>query len=181
MRWTACPRAQSAPPVTRRALTADAPAALLMMVGLRPFVPMRRLPCSRRAPSKVVGKCRGGYSSTKSGSARPCCHAWAMDSSPTPAGFATVVACLRMPAEDYFSSDEERDDSNELPDLMAQLAPLLREDIRTTNESASQRRPTTRLGQRSGRGAQRRGNDPGSPGTTHSCSRRFSESRPTVW
>jgi len=45
MRWTACPRAQSAPPVTRRALTADAPAALLMMVGLRPFVPMRRLPC----------------------------------------------------------------------------------------------------------------------------------------
>ena len=115
MRWTACPRAQSAP------------AALLMMVGLRPFVPMRRLPCSRRAPSKVVGKCRGGYSSTKSGSARSCCHAWAMDSSPTPAGFATVVACLRMPAEDYFSSDEERDDSNELPDLMAQLAPLLRE------------------------------------------------------
>jgi len=38
-----------------------------------------------------------------------------------------VVACLRMPAEDFFSSDEERDDSNELPDLMAQLAPLLRE------------------------------------------------------
>jgi len=31
-----------------------------------------------------------------------------MDSSPTPAGFATVVACLRMPAEDFFSSDEER-------------------------------------------------------------------------
>ena len=142
---------------------------------------MRRLPCSRHAPSKVVGNCRGGYSSTKSGSARSCCHAWAMDSSPTPAGFATVVACLRMPAEDFFSSDEERDDSNELPDLMAQLAPLLREDIRTTNDSASQRRPTTRLGQRSGRGAQRRGNDPGSPGTTHSCSRRFSESRPTVW
>ena len=41
-----------------------------------------------------------------------------------------------MPAEDFFSSDEERDDSNELPDLMAQLAPLLREDIRTTNDSA---------------------------------------------
>ena len=96
-------------------------------------------------------------------------------------GFAILVARLRMPAEDFFSSDEERDDSNELPDLMAQLAPLLREDIRTTNESASQRRPTTRLGQRSGRGAQRRGNDPGSPGTTHSCSRRFPESRPTVW
>jgi len=42
-------------------------------------------------------------------------------------GFAILVACLRMPAEDFFSSDEERDDSNELPDLMAQLAPLLRE------------------------------------------------------
>ena len=42
-------------------------------------------------------------------------------------GFATLVAWLRMPAEDFFSSDEERDDSKELPDLMAQLAPLLRE------------------------------------------------------
>ena len=39
-----------------------------------------------------------------------------------------------MPAEDFFSSDEERNDSKELPDLMAQLAPLLREDIRTTND-----------------------------------------------
>jgi hypothetical protein len=86
-----------------------------------------------------------------------------------------------MPAEDFFSSDEERDDSNELPDLMAQLAPLLRETSGLQTISASQRRPTTRLGQRSGRGAQRRGNDPGSPGTTHSCSRRFPESRPTVW
>ena len=57
-----------------------------------------------------------------------------MDSSPTPTSFATLVAWLRMPAEDFFSSDEERDDSKELPDLMAQLAPLLREDIRTTND-----------------------------------------------
>ena len=49
-------------------------------------------------------------------------------------GFTTLVAWLRMPAEDFFSSDEERNDSKELPDLMAQLAPLLREDIRTTND-----------------------------------------------
>ena len=54
-------------------------------------------------------------------------------------GFATLVAWLRMPAEDFFSSDEERDDSKELPDLMAQLAPLLRETSGLTSPSAVNR------------------------------------------
>jgi len=42
-------------------------------------------------------------------------------------GFATIVAWLRLPAEQFFESDA--DDSGEdgrEPDLMAQLAPLLR-------------------------------------------------------
>ena len=42
-------------------------------------------------------------------------------------GFATIVAWLRLPAEGFFEHDRggEVDDSRE-PDLMAQLAPLLR-------------------------------------------------------
>ncbi|OZF44910.1 transcriptional regulator [Rhodococcus sp. 14-2470-1b] len=42
-------------------------------------------------------------------------------------GFATIIAWLRMPAEDFFERDGKRaafDDRE--PDLMAQLAPLLR-------------------------------------------------------
>src|SRR6185437_15026551 len=97
-------------------------------------------------------------------------------------GFAALVAWLRMPAEDFFSSDEERDDSNELPDLVAHWHRCYGKTSGLQAISASQRRPSTRLRQRSGGcGAQRRGNDPGSPGTTHSCSRRFPESRPTAW
>ena len=41
-------------------------------------------------------------------------------------GFATLIAWLRMPAEEFFSRDEIRDPSYTEPDLMAQLAPLLR-------------------------------------------------------
>lgn len=42
-------------------------------------------------------------------------------------GFATIVAWLRLPAEDFFEHDAERDDDDTRePDLMAQLAPLLR-------------------------------------------------------
>lgn len=41
-------------------------------------------------------------------------------------GFATLVAWLRMPAEDFFSSDEKLTATGKEPDLMAQLAPLLR-------------------------------------------------------
>uniref|UniRef100_UPI003D934105 transcriptional regulator n=1 Tax=Gordonia sp. B7-2 TaxID=3420932 RepID=UPI003D934105 len=42
-------------------------------------------------------------------------------------GFATIVAWLRLPAEDFFEHEDGRsvDDVGE-PDLMAQLAPLLR-------------------------------------------------------
>jgi transcriptional regulator with XRE-family HTH domain len=42
-------------------------------------------------------------------------------------GFATIVEWLRLPAENFFESDRQdgADDSQE-PDLMAQLAPLLR-------------------------------------------------------
>lgn len=42
-------------------------------------------------------------------------------------GFATIIAWLRLPAEDFFERDgqDSADDSRE-PDLMAQLAPLLR-------------------------------------------------------
>lgn len=42
-------------------------------------------------------------------------------------GFATIIAWLRLPAEDFFERDGQRgaDDTRE-PDLMAQLAPLLR-------------------------------------------------------
>lgn len=42
-------------------------------------------------------------------------------------GFATIIAWLRLPAEDFFERDgqDSADDARE-PDLMAQLAPLLR-------------------------------------------------------
>ena len=87
-----------------------------------------------------------------------------MDSSPTTDGFATLVGWLRMPAEDFFSSDQERDDAKELPDLMAQLAPLLREDIRTTNDLrvAAKSDHALEAAKRAWRAAP--GNDPGSPG-----------------
>jgi transcriptional regulator with XRE-family HTH domain len=42
-------------------------------------------------------------------------------------GFATIVAWLRLPAEQFFESDHEPQGAEERePDLMAQLAPLLR-------------------------------------------------------
>ncbi len=42
-------------------------------------------------------------------------------------GFATIIAWLRLPAEDFFEHDgqDSNSDARE-PDLMAQLAPLLR-------------------------------------------------------
>ena len=42
-------------------------------------------------------------------------------------GFATIIAWLRLPAEDFFEHEGQRDaDDTREPDLMAQLAPLLR-------------------------------------------------------
>lgn len=46
-------------------------------------------------------------------------------------GFATIIAWLRLPAEDFFERDGQDSNSNSNsnarePDLMAQLAPLLR-------------------------------------------------------
>ena len=42
-------------------------------------------------------------------------------------GFATIIAWLRLPAEDFFRHEGERDANDDRePDLMAQLAPLLR-------------------------------------------------------
>ena len=41
-------------------------------------------------------------------------------------GFATLVGWLGMPAEQFFTSDPSTDRSGQEPDLMAQLAPLLR-------------------------------------------------------
>ncbi len=42
-------------------------------------------------------------------------------------GFATLVAWLRMPAEQFFSGgDDEHDAPSDAPALMAQLVPLLR-------------------------------------------------------
>lgn len=43
-------------------------------------------------------------------------------------GFATIVAWLRLPAEQFFERDgaDDTDDAAREPDLMAQLAPLLR-------------------------------------------------------
>ena len=43
-------------------------------------------------------------------------------------GFATIVAWLRLPAEQFFERDgaDSADDASREPDLMAQLAPLLR-------------------------------------------------------
>lgn len=42
-------------------------------------------------------------------------------------GFATLVAWLKLPAEKFFASDSEVEaDPYREPDLMAQLAPLLR-------------------------------------------------------
>ncbi|MGC4941746.1 hypothetical protein [Kribbella sp. DT2] len=42
-------------------------------------------------------------------------------------GFATIVAWLRLPAEDFFEREGQDDvDDTREPDLMAQLAPLLR-------------------------------------------------------
>jgi transcriptional regulator with XRE-family HTH domain len=43
-------------------------------------------------------------------------------------GFATIVAWLRLPAEQFFERDgvDGADDAAREPDLMAQLAPLLR-------------------------------------------------------
>lgn len=42
-------------------------------------------------------------------------------------GFATIVAWLKLPAEQFFANDEEPLTTDERqPDLMAQLAPLLR-------------------------------------------------------
>ena len=40
-------------------------------------------------------------------------------------GFATIIAWLRLPAEDFFEHEGRHDNARE-PDLMAQLAPLLR-------------------------------------------------------
>ncbi len=40
-------------------------------------------------------------------------------------GFATIVAWLKVPAEQFFAHNEEPTTGDE-PDLMAQLAPLLR-------------------------------------------------------
>lgn len=40
-------------------------------------------------------------------------------------GFATIIAWLRLPAEDFFEHEGQREIERE-PDLMAQLAPLLR-------------------------------------------------------
>lgn len=40
-------------------------------------------------------------------------------------GFATIIAWLRLPAEQFFVGGDSTDDARE-PDLMAQLAPLLR-------------------------------------------------------
>ena len=42
-------------------------------------------------------------------------------------GFATLVAWVKMPAEDFFAGgDEGNDTDSDTPALMAQLAPLLR-------------------------------------------------------
>jgi hypothetical protein len=43
-------------------------------------------------------------------------------------GFATIVEWLRLPAEQFFERDgvDGADDATREPDLMAQLAPLLR-------------------------------------------------------
>lgn len=42
-------------------------------------------------------------------------------------GFATIVAWLGLPAEDFFERDgQDSPDDGREPDLMAQLAPLLR-------------------------------------------------------
>jgi transcriptional regulator with XRE-family HTH domain len=42
-------------------------------------------------------------------------------------GFATIIAWLRLPAEGFFEREGHRtDDDAREPDLMAQLAPLLR-------------------------------------------------------
>lgn len=41
-------------------------------------------------------------------------------------GFATLVGWLGMPAEQFFIADPSNDRSSQEPDLMAQLAPLLR-------------------------------------------------------
>lgn len=42
-------------------------------------------------------------------------------------GFATIIAWLRLPAEDFFEREgQATDDDSREPDLMAQLAPLLR-------------------------------------------------------
>ncbi|SEC12721.1 hypothetical protein SAMN04489806_2663 [Paramicrobacterium humi] len=42
-------------------------------------------------------------------------------------GFATIIAWLRLPAEEFFAHEGQRDaNDNPEPDLMAQLAPLLR-------------------------------------------------------
>lgn len=40
-------------------------------------------------------------------------------------GFATIVAWLRLPAEQFFASEQD-DRRSQDPDLMVQLAPLLR-------------------------------------------------------
>lgn len=50
-------------------------------------------------------------------------------------GFATLVAWLGMPAEDFFSSGENPELAKKEPDLMAQLAPLLRarKDLTSTD------------------------------------------------
>ena len=41
-------------------------------------------------------------------------------------GFATLVGWLGMPAEQFFASERTTGRSDQQPDLMAQLAPLLR-------------------------------------------------------
>lgn len=42
-------------------------------------------------------------------------------------GFATIIAWLRLPAEDFFEREGQGDEADRRePDLMAQLAPLLR-------------------------------------------------------
>ncbi|MBB0993271.1 helix-turn-helix domain-containing protein [Dietzia natronolimnaea] len=42
-------------------------------------------------------------------------------------GFATIISWLRLPAEDFFEYEGERDAKDDRePELMAQLAPLLR-------------------------------------------------------